>query len=127
MKGFLSGQWFKAAGKCEFALTEGALQAGDKLATKDTAQHLHRQKERVARADPALVVKGQTTRRDYAMDMRVVLEVLAPGVEHTEEANLRSEMLRVGSHLQQSRGAGAEQEIVHDFLVLQSQPREFVR
>ena len=42
------------------------------------------------------------------MDMRMMLEVLTPGVEHTEEANLSTEMLRIGSHLQQSRGAGAE-------------------
>ena len=33
----------------------------------------------------------------------------------------------IGSDLQQSRGAGAEQEVVDDFLVLQSQPRELVR
>ena len=42
------------------------------------------------------------------MDMRMMLQGLTLGVEHTEEANLRSEMLRIGSNLQQSRGAGAE-------------------
>jgi hypothetical protein len=32
MEGFLSGQWFEAGGKQEFAVTKGLLQAGDKLA-----------------------------------------------------------------------------------------------
>jgi hypothetical protein len=42
IKGFLPGQWLEAAGKREFALTKGALQASDKLAPKDTAQHFRR-------------------------------------------------------------------------------------
>ena len=37
VKGFLSGQWLEAAGKCKFALAKGALQAGDELTAKDTA------------------------------------------------------------------------------------------
>ena len=77
--------------------------------------------------DPALVVGRQTTSRDHAMNVRMMLEVLAPGVEHAQEADLRAEMLGVGRNLQQSRGAGAEQEVVDDLLVLQSQPRKLVR
>ena len=49
--------------------------------------------------------------------------VLPPGVKHTEEADLGAEVLGIGGNLQQSRCAGAEQEIVQHFLVLQSQPR----
>ena len=61
------------------------------------------------------------------MNVRMMLKILAPGVEHAQKADLRTEMLGVGSDLQQSRGAGAEQEIIDDFLVLQGKPREFVR
>ena len=50
--------------------------------------------------------------------MRVLLKILAPGVEHAQKADLRTEMLGAGRDLQQGRGAGAEQEIVDDFLVL---------
>lgn len=56
MKGTLSGQGLEAAGEDEFALLKGELQAGDKLAAKDPAEHLHGQEEWVARMDPALVV-----------------------------------------------------------------------
>ena len=127
MKGPLSGQCLEAAGKREFALTKGALQAGDKLAAKDAAQYLHGQEERVARMDPALMVWRQTTRGDHAVNVRMMLKSLAPGVEHTQKADLGTEMLGIGCHLQQSLGAGAKQEVVGDLLVLQNQPRKFVR
>ena len=58
------------------------------------------------------------------MNVRMMLKILSPGVEHAEEADLRAEMLGIGGDLQQGRGAGAEQEIVDDLLVLQSQPRQ---
>jgi hypothetical protein len=52
------------------------------------------------------------------MNVRMMQEVLAPGVEHAEETDLRAEMLGIGRNLQQSGGGGAKQEIVDDFLVL---------
>src|ERR1039458_6752766 len=60
----------------------------------------------------------QTTSRDHTMNVRMMQQILAPGVEHTQKADFRSEMFGVGSDLQQSRGAGTEQEIVNDLLVL---------
>jgi len=39
-------------------------------------------------------------------------------VEHREEANLRSEMLGVESNLQQGLGAGPEQQVIEELLVL---------
>jgi hypothetical protein len=48
-------------------------------------------------------------------------------LEHAAKADLRTEVLGIGRYLPQSRSAGAEQQIVDDLLVLQSQPRKFVR
>ena len=42
------------------------------------------------------------------MDMRMVLQILPPGVEHAEEADLRTKVLGIGRDLQQGGGAGAE-------------------
>ena len=61
------------------------------------------------------------------MDMRMDLEILPPGMQDAEESDLRAQMFGIGRDLQQSRGAGAEQKIVDDLLVLQSYPGEFVR
>jgi hypothetical protein len=107
-------------------LTEGFLQTGHELAAKDPAQYLHRQEERITRVNPVLVIERQTTRGDHTMNVRMMQEVLAPGMEHTQEADLGAKMLGVAGHLQQSRGAGAKQEIVDDGLVLQSQPRKLM-
>ena len=73
--------------------------------------------------NPALVIGRETAGRDHAVDVRMMLEILPPGVEHTEETDLGAEMLGIGGNLQQSRGAGVEQEVIDDLLVLQSQPR----
>ena len=51
------------------------------------------------------------------MDMWVMLEILSPGVQHTQETDLSAEMFRIGGNLQQSCGAGAEQEVVDDLFV----------
>ena len=55
-----------------------------------------------------------------------MLEVLSPGVEHTQETDLCAKMLRIGGDLQQGCSAGAEQEVVDDLLILQGQPRQLV-
>jgi hypothetical protein len=55
-----------------------------------------------------------------------MLKVLSPGVKHTQEADLRAKMLGIGGDFLQGCGAGAEQEIVDDLLVLQGQPRQLV-
>ena len=61
------------------------------------------------------------------MDMGVDLQILSPGVQNAEEPDLRAEMFGIGCDLEKRRGAGAEQKVIGDFLVVQSQPCEFVR
>ena len=58
------------------------------------------------------------------MNMRMNFEFLAPGMQHAEEANLCAEVSRIASHFEKGFGAGAEQEIVEDLLVLQHQWRQ---
>ena len=49
---------------------------------KHAAEDLHRQEEGVAGMNPAGVIGRQTARRNHAVDMAVVLQVLSPSVEH---------------------------------------------
>ena len=55
------------------------------------------------------------------MNMRMNFEFLAPGMQHAEEANFRTEVSRIASHFEKGFGTGTEQEIVEDLLVLQNQ------
>ena len=49
----------------------------------------------------------------------MVLEVLSPGMEHAEQTDVGTEMLRVASDFKQRSGTGAEEQVVEQPLVLQ--------
>jgi hypothetical protein len=49
---------------------------------------------------------------------RVVLQGLPPGVQHGDRADLGAEMARVGGHVAQRGGGGAEQDGVDDARLL---------
>ena len=61
------------------------------------------------------------------MDMGMESELLIPGMQHGEEADFRAEMSRIASDFEKCFCTGAEQQIVDDFLVLQSQWSELRR
>jgi hypothetical protein len=46
------------------------------------------------------------------------LQSLPPGVQDAQEADLRTEVFRIGGDFQQCCGTGVEQELEQDFLVL---------
>ena len=53
---FFALQRFETAGKQEFLLAVGVLQARYELAAEDAAEHLYGQEKSVARMDPPLAV-----------------------------------------------------------------------
>src|SRR3984893_7740298 len=55
------------------------------------------------------------------MDMGMESKLLTPGVQHGEEAEFRAEVFRIASDFEKCFRTGTEQQIVDDFLVLQSQ------
>ena len=59
--------------------------------------------------------------------MRVRGELLVPGMQDAEEADLCAEVSGIASDFQQRFCTGAEQEIVKDFLVLQYHRRQATR
>jgi hypothetical protein len=61
------------------------------------------------------------------MDMGMESKLLTPGMQHGEKADFCAEVSRVASDFEKSFRTGAEQQIVDDFLVLQSQWRKLPR
>ena len=59
--------------------------------------------------------------------MRVLFEFLIPGVEHTEETDVSTEMFRITSDFEEGCGTSLPQERVQKFLVLQGEWRQFMR
>ena len=67
-----------------------------------------------ARADPAGAVRGQPATGHDAMDVRVELKVLAPGVQHGQHAGLGTQVLGIGGHLEHGLGGGPQEQVVDD-------------
>jgi hypothetical protein len=53
------------------------------------------------------------------MHVRVKIELLAPGVQDTEETDLRTEVFRVASDFEKGFCTGTEQKIVDNLFIMQ--------
>jgi hypothetical protein len=65
------------------------------------------------------VVRSEAGGGEHAVDMGMMLHALVPGMEHAEEADLGAEVAGIASDLEQGRGAGVEQQVINQPLVLQ--------
>ena len=97
------------------------------LAAEDLAQNpLRKEEPGISRTYPLSVIPRQAARRDDAMNVGMMLQLLIPGVEDAEESDFGAEMLGVGGDVDQRLGAATEQQPVDHFLVLQGQRRQLV-
>ena len=100
------------------AFGESALQRSDELAAKNPSQNRKRKKEAATGTAPTVMVGGESAGGDHTMDMRMMLQLLVPSVKDTEEADLGAQMPGMACDFEQGLGAGAEQQIVENLLVL---------
>jgi hypothetical protein len=103
------------------------METGQELATEQPAQHADRQEEAGAACPPRASVLAQTTGRYDAVDVGMMDERLAPGMEDGKEPEPGTEMLRVLGDLLERTSRGAEQEIVDDGRVLKRERRQQLR
>ena len=71
-------------------------EAVEKEPAKETRQHTHGQEEAGLAGDPARTVRRQAAAGHDDVDVRMMGERRAPGVQHGGEADARAQMLRVG-------------------------------
>ena len=98
---------------------ERLLQVVQEQAPKHPRQHPDRQEEARSAGDPTLAVRRDATTGNEAVHMRVVHQVLPPGVQHGQEADLRAQMLRIGGDGAQCLRRRPEQDVVDHGLVLE--------
>ena len=101
----------------EFSFLISLLEGGQHLAAKQAAEYAHRQEETGSAVDPAGVIESEPTGGDEAMQVRMVAQVLAPGMEHGEHSDACTEMARICGDLQQGFGCGTKQQVVEQALV----------
>ena len=90
-----------------------------KLAAENFAKDLLREKEAViSRVHPVVVIARQAAGGNDAVNVGMMLQLLVPGVEDAEEANLGAKMLGVRRDFDECLGAAAEQQTVDHLFVL---------
>ena len=80
----------------QFACIKGRGEIFQEQPAEQTRQDRYGQEEALAAADPSCAIRGEPAAGDYAMQVGMMKKILAPGVEHGEEADLRAEVLRIG-------------------------------
>jgi hypothetical protein len=113
------GECRKLAEETEFAGREVGAQRVEEEPPEQPREDTHRQKEAGSAGHPARTVERWTAAGHDAMDVRVVMQVLAPGVKHGDQADLGAEMLRVGGDGAQRLGRRAQQDGIDGLLVLE--------
>src|SRR5271165_6242707 len=81
------GQVGRGAEAAEFSFLISLLKEGQHLAPKEAAEYAHRQEEARSAGDPAGMIKGESTGRYQAMQVRMVAQVLAPSMEYGEHSD----------------------------------------
>jgi len=117
----------KQAVELELAGRVSLLERFEKLAAENLAENRFGKKEAViSGAHPVCVIARQAAGGHDAVNVGMMLQLLIPGVEDAEEADLGAEMLRVRGNFDQRLGTAAEQQPVDHLFVLQSQGCQLV-
>jgi hypothetical protein len=112
-------QRLQIAEELEFAGGISLFETLQEETAEQAAENAHREKEAAAAADPLVVIGGQTAAGNHAVQVGMKVKVLAPGMEHREEAGLDAKMLGIAGDGEQSFGGGAEKEAVGGLLVVE--------
>ena len=112
-------------GQGQMVLTQGVLQGGQKPAPEGLAQRLDGQQEVGAGVVPG-VGRVQAAGGDQAVQVRMLAEVAAPGVQGHEQAWHSAQMARIGTQREQARARGVEQHLGHGCAVELPQREEDV-
>ena len=113
------GQGGESAGEAEFTGREGGAHLLQEQIAEAAREHAHGQEEAGRAGDPARLVGRDAAAGDDAVQMRMVVQRLPPGVQHRDRADLGAEVARVGGDAAQRLRRRAEQDGVDDRLVVE--------
>ena len=102
-------------------MKESFLQVSEEFGPEEAAEHLNGQEKLLARRDPTRMTGRDAPAGDDAMEVRMSVKVLSPGMEHCQKAGVDAQVLGVGSNLQQGLGRSPEEDTVNHPRVLKSE------
>src|SRR4051794_27300444 len=106
---FGPSEWLHQTVKPEFVVGESFLQRFGELTAKDFGQYVDWKEELLLRRDPMRAIWRQSASRHDTVDVGMVLELLIPTMQHTEEAYVCAQMLRIASDLKQCLGTDSKE------------------
>lgn len=101
------------------------LKMGKEFAAELFRNDLHGD-EKGSAAAPELKISGKAAAGNDAVDVRMIVQSLSPGMEHLDDAGDGAKELRVGSKFQKSPGRALMKERVQKLLVSKEQCIEFM-
>ena len=113
----LFSKWGEVAEELECALAEGGFKSGDEHTAKDTAGYLDGKEEGAAGGSSGSGPgrgRPRQARSGHGDDAAGV----DPRCEHAEEADLRAQVTRIPSDLEQGLGSGMKQQVIDQPFVL---------
>src|ERR1700680_575065 len=113
--------------EAQLGVIKRAAQVLRKLGAEEPTEHLHGQEKLPATSNPAGTVGSDAAAGNDAVEMRMVMQILSPGVKHRHEADPRAQMFGVGGDLQEGFGRGAKEHAVNNPLVLEGQGSDHLR
>ena len=72
------------------------------------------------------MIQGEPAGWDDTVNMRMMQQVLSPGVQHTQESDLCSKVLRIACDFEKRLGAGVEKQSIQGRWVAKRERREFL-
>src|ERR1039458_4034580 len=102
-----------------FAVGIGLFESLQEEGAEQAAEHTYGEKES-RQASLPLTVGRESAARNDAVQVGMQMQVLPPGVQYGEEADLRAQVLRVAGNGKQRGRHSAEQDLVDDFFVVES-------
>jgi hypothetical protein len=72
------------------------VEAFEEQASEQAREHPHGQKEAGPTGNPTIAIRRDAATGDDAMNVGMVVEVLAPSMEYGRDADVSAEMLRIG-------------------------------
>jgi len=98
----------EVGGKGQISSLEAIFEEAEELAFEQCRQDSDGEEESFAAGDPAAAVGRQTAAGDDPVEVGMIHEVLAPGMENTDHPHLGAEMFGVLGEFQEGFGCGAK-------------------
>ena len=112
IESFRAGEFPGLSGKTQFARFIGPFERLQKQSPEETLQNVHMQKEVLAASHPAFAVGRNPASGDDHMDVGMMQQGAAPGMQHAGEADVRAQMPGIPGDREHGFRRGLEEDVV---------------